>query len=118
MSKFETVLENVKYISWGKNKRKDERSFVVLQGEAVEGIMEQIKDSTKGYGKIYVLKVKDCPEPIIITGKTDLNNKFGYGTMAVPQVKIGDEVRITFTGTYPTKTGKTGYKFDVAVKRN
>lgn len=117
MTKFEKVEEKVKFVAWGKGNKKDENSYVVNEGETLEGIIEQIKDSTKGYGKIYTLRTKDCEEPIVITGKTDLNNKLGYGNMAVRPVEKGDEVQITYTGKYTTKQGK-GYRFEVAVKRN
>jgi hypothetical protein len=117
MTRFEKVEERVKFVAWGKGNKKDANSYVVEEGNTIEGIIEQIKDSTKGYGKIYTLRVKDSEEPVVITGKTDLNNKLGYGTMAVKPVEKGDEVQITYTGRYQTKLGK-GYRFEVAVKRN
>lgn len=117
MTKFEKVEEKVRFIAWGKSNKKDATSVVVAEGESIEGIIDQIKDSTKGYGKIYTLRVKNIEEPVVVTGKTDLNNKLGYGSMAVRPVKVGDAVQITFVGTYSTKLGK-GYKFDVAVARS
>jgi hypothetical protein len=115
MSTFEKVEEKVYFCSWGKGKTAD--SYVVREGETLTGVIEIIKDSTKGYGKIYTLRTKDCDTPIVITGKTDLNNKLGYGSMSVKPVEVGDEVKITYVGKYKTEKG-TGFKFDVAVKRN
>ncbi|GAG29696.1 unnamed protein product, partial [marine sediment metagenome] len=39
------------------------------------------------------------------------------GTMAVPQLKVGDGVEITWSGTYKTKSGM-GFKFTVGIKKN
>jgi len=68
------------------------------------------------YTKIYTLKVKDCEVPVVITGKRDLLEKFGFGTLDVIPLKTGDEVKITWDGTYETKNG-TGFKFSVQVAR-
>lgn len=115
--KFEKVEEEVKFVAWGSDNAKNDKSYVVEEGNQLEGIIEQIKDSTKAYRKIYILRVKGVEEPIVVTGKTDLNNKLGYGNMAVQPVKVGDAIQITFVGTYKTKLGK-GYKFEVAVARS
>lgn len=119
MTKFEAVEEKVVFVSWGKPKpgQKKESSYVVKEGETIEGLVRQIKDSSKGYGKIYTLEVKDSEDPVIITGKTDLNNKLGYGNMSVKPIAKGDIVRITYTGQYSTQGGKKGFKFDVEVAR-
>jgi hypothetical protein len=117
MTKFEAVVEKCKFVAWGKANAKDANSYIVKEGSTMECVLEQIKDSTKGYGKIFTVRVKDSEEPIVITGKTDLNNKLGYGTMAVKPVEVGDELQITYIGRYEAKLGQ-GYKFEVAVKRN
>ncbi|MFO8022254.1 MAG: hypothetical protein R6U65_07295 [Perlabentimonas sp.] len=113
---YEKVEEDVLFIAWGKQAVKNEKSYLVNEGETVEGIIDQIKDSTKNYRKIYTLRVKGVDKPIIVTGKTDLNNKLGYGNMAIKPVQVNDGVRITFVGKYKTKIGE-GYKFEVAVAR-
>jgi hypothetical protein len=116
MSKWQEQEENVKFVAFGKENAK-EGSYVVEEGETLEGVIERIKDSTKGYGKIYQLRTKGVEEALIICGKTDLNNKFGYGNTAVMPISEGDEVRITYTGMKPTKKGKPMYTLKVLVKR-
>lgn len=116
MGKFESVEEKVKFLILGKtNVKKPDTSFVIDLGQTVEGLVTEIKDSEL-YGKIYRLRVKSLDVPLIITGKTQLNDKLGYGKMEVKPVKVNDEVRITWTGTFKTKNGK-GYTFDVAIAR-
>lgn len=116
MPKWEQQEENVKFVAFGKKKAK-KGSYVVKEGDTLEGVIEQIKDSSKGYGKIYQLRNKEVEEALIICGNTDLNNKLGYGKTAVEPVVEGDQVRITFTGMQPTKRGKEMYTFEVAVLR-
>ena len=116
MSQWQEQEENVKFVAFGKENAK-EGSYIVEEGKTLEGVVEKIKDSSKGYGKIYQLRTKGVEEALIICGKTDLNNKLGYGNTAVMPVGEGDEVRITFTGMKPTKRGKPMYTFKVAVKR-
>jgi len=114
--KYETVEEKVRFLTLGKkNMKKADTSFVIEQGETIEGLVTEIKDSEL-YKKVYTLKVKDCPEPVVITGKKDLNEKFGFGSMAVTPLKTGDKVEITWSGTYKAKNG-TGFKFTVGIKR-
>jgi len=116
MAQWQEQEENVKFVAFGKaNAKKD--SYIVEEGKTLEGVIERIKDSTKGYGKIYQLRTKGVEEALIVLGKTDLNNKLGYGNTAVTPVSEGDEVRITFTGMQPTKRGKPMYTFSVQVKR-
>jgi len=116
MTKWETQEEKVKFVAFGKERAK-EGSYVVEEGETLEGVIENIKESTKGYGHIYQLRTKGVEEALLVLGCTDLNNKLGYGNTAIPAVQVGDEVRITFTGMKPTKRGKQMYLFKVAVKR-
>ena len=116
MSKWTTQEENVKFVAFGKDKAKPD-SHVIKVGETLEGVIENIKDTTKGYGKIYTLRTKGVEESLIVLGKTDLNNQMGYGNTATIPVIAGDEVRITFDGMKPTKRGKEMYTFSVQVKR-
>jgi hypothetical protein len=116
MSKWETQEEASKFVAFGKNKAR-ENSYVIEEGQVLEGVIEQIKDSDKGYKKIYQLRTKGVEEALIVLGSVDLNNKLGYGNTAVPRVVEGDEVRIKFTGMKPTKKGKSMYTFEVSVRR-
>ena len=116
MTKWEEQEENSRFVAFGKAKAK-EGSYVVNEGDVLEGVIEAIKDTDKGYGKIYQLRSKGVEEALIVLGCVDLNNKLGYGNTAVPKVVEGDEVRITFTGMKPTKKGKSMYTFKVQVRR-
>jgi hypothetical protein len=116
MSEWETQEECSKFVAFGKDKVK-EGSHLVDVGETLEGVIENIKDSEKGYKKIYQLRTKGVEEALIVLGSVDLNNKLGYGTAAVKPVDVGDEVRIKFLGMKPTKKGKSMYIFEVQVRR-
>jgi len=116
MSSWTTQEENVKFVAFGKKNAKED-SYIIKKGETLEGVLENVKDSSKGYGKIYQIRTKGVEEALIVLGKTDLNNKLGYGNTAVEPVVAGDEVRITFDGMVPTKRGKEMYTFTVQVKR-
>lgn len=116
MPKWETQEENARFVAFGKAKAK-ENSYVVDTGETLEGVIENIKDSEKGYKKIYQIRTKGVEEALIVLGNTDLNNKLGYGNQAVKPVDVGDEVRIKFLGMQPTKRGKEMYTFEVQVRR-
>ena len=118
MSKeYETIEEEVKFLTLGKkNVQKAATSFVIEQGETVEGLITEVKDSEL-YKKVYTLKVKGEDRPVVITGKRDLNEKLGFGKLATTPVKVGDMLRITWTGTYKAKNG-TGFKFEVGIKRS
>jgi len=113
---WEQQEENVKFVAFGKKNAK-EGSFVVKKGETLEGVIEKIKESTRGYGYIYQLRTKGVEEALIICGKTDLNNKLGYGNSAVKAIGEGDQVRITFNGMQKTKNNREMYTFAVSVNR-
>lgn len=113
---YETVEEKVKFLTLGKkNVKKADTSYVIEKGETVEGLITEVKDSEL-YKKVFTLKVAGETDPVIVTGKTDLLNKFGFGKMDIPTIKVGDTVRITWKDTYKSKQG-TGFKFDVGIKR-
>ena len=91
------------------------KSYLVKVGESLEGIITEIKESSK-YGKIYTLKKKGEDKPIIITGKTDLVKKMGHSTAKVPKVvEVSDLVQITFKGVTKTTKGNTYFDFEVGV---
>lgn len=108
--------ENVKFVAFGKEKAK-EGSYIVKKGETLEGVIEKIKESQKGYGYIYNIRTKGVEESLLVLGSTDLNNKLGYGTAVTKPVGEGDQVRIKFNGMVETKNGRKMYSFDVAVKK-
>ena len=114
--KFETVEEDVKFLTMGKkNIKKQATSFVIEQNEPLECLITEIKES-QTYTRVYTVKVKDCKEPVVITGKTDINNKLGFGKLDVEKAKPGDTLRIVWTGMYTTKKGE-GYRFDIQIAR-
>lgn len=112
-----TVEEDVKFAVFGKLKagQDEAKSYLVKVGESLEGVVTEIKDSSK-YGKIYTLKKKGEDKPIVVTGKTDLVKKCGHSTAKVPKVvKVNDLVQITFKGVTKTGKGNTYFDFDIAV---
>ena len=112
-----SVSEDVLFVSWGTlGAGKDaNRAIVVKENESIEGVVEQIKDSDI-YGKIYTLRVEGKDKPVIITGKTALNNAMGHGTLTVRHVvQPGDLVRITYLGQQKNDKGRKFYAFRVEV---
>lgn len=122
MAKFvnvETEDEDVLFATFGKLKanQKADKSFLVKEGECIEGVVIEISDSPT-YTKIYRLKVEGEDKPIVVLGKTDLNNKMGYGTKkASYQVKVNDLIQITYKGVVKTGKGRPFNQFDVAVAK-
>jgi len=116
MSKWQEQEENSRFVSWGKEKARED-SFVVEKGKTLECVVEKIKPSDKGYKYIYQVRTKGVEEALILLGCTDLNNKLGYGNLGCKPVNEGDEVRITFNGMQKTTKGKDMYTFKVEVKR-
>lgn len=91
------------------------KSYLVKVGESLEGVVTEIKESSK-YGRIYTLKKKGEEKPIIITGKTDLVKRMGHSTAKVPKVvKVNDLIQITFKGVTKTTKGNTYFDFEVGV---
>ena len=116
MSTFVKQEEDATFVEWlPKGKKPRDGSYIVKEGETLEGLVSIIKDSDT-YKKVYTLKVKGEESALIITGKKSLNDGMGYGEMQVEPVKEGDLVQLTFVGMYKTK-GKDGYKIIVAVAR-
>jgi hypothetical protein len=112
-----TEEEDVLFGVFGKLKagQDPKKSYLVKVGESLEGVITEIKESSK-YGRIYTLKKKGEEKPIIVTGKTDLVKKMGHSTAKVPSiVKVNDLVQITFKGVTKTGKGNTYFDFEVGV---
>jgi len=112
-----TVEEDVLFAVFGKLKagQDPKKSYLVKVGESLEGVVTEIKESSK-YGRIYTLKKKGEEKPIVVTGKTDLVKKCGHSTAKVPKVvAVNDLVQITFVGVTKTTKGNTYYDFSVGV---
>lgn len=112
-----TTEEDVLFAVFGKLKagQNTKKSYLVKVGESLEGVITEIKDSSK-YGKIYTVKKKGEDKPIVVTGKTDLVKKMGHSTAKVPSiVKVNDLVQITFKGVTKTGKGNTYFDFEVGV---
>jgi len=111
--------EDVVFVSFGEIKPGQDRSksLLVKEGESVEGVVTGINESNV-YGYTYKLKVKGVDKPVVITGKTDLNNKMGYGKQkAGKQVKVNDLIQITYLGKKKTGQGRPFYQFDVGIAK-
>jgi hypothetical protein len=112
-----TEEEDVLFAVFGKLKtgQDTKKSYLVKVGESLEGVITEIKESSK-YGRIYTLKKKGEEKPIVVTGKTDLVKKMGHSTAKVPKVvKVNDLIQITFKGVTKTGKGNTYFDFDVGV---
>ena len=116
MTNWKTQEENVQFVAFGKAKVK-ENSYLVDKGETLEGIIENIKDSVRGYKKIYTIRKKGVEPSLIVLGSVALNNQMGYGNSATVPVVAGDEVKIKFLGMKDTTNGKSMYTYEVQVKR-
>ncbi|MFP4017805.1 MAG: hypothetical protein ACLFUH_01005 [Bacteroidales bacterium] len=90
-----------------------EKTYLVKEGETVEGTVTSIKDSPT-YKKIFQLAVKGAEKPVLILGKTDLVNQMCYGD---PVVEEGDLVRITFVNKTKTQKNHDWYNFEVEVAK-
>ena len=78
----------------------DDGEVVKLQvGESIEGLLIDVKDSTKYNTKIYKVKVKDDDVPKVILGTTILD-KLMNGK------EIGKPIRIERLGDGPVTKGK------------
>lgn len=113
----ETEDEEILFAAFGElPKGKDPKKAVLIkEGKSLTGIVKEISDS-KVYGKIYRMKVEGEDKIVVITGKTDLNNKMGYGTTkARRQVKVDDLIQVTFKGIVQTGKGRPFYSFDVGI---
>lgn len=67
--------EEVMFVVFGKEKVKpgqEAKSYIVEEGNAIEGTVLTIKDSPT-YGKVYELQVNGVNKSVLITGKTGLN---------------------------------------------
>ena len=122
MAKFvinETSDEDVMYVSFGKLKAGQDatKSLLVKKDESIEGIITDISESPR-YGKTFKLKVANVDKPVIVTGKTDLVNKMGYGTVkAKLKAEVGDLIQIMFKGEQKTARGNTFYSFQVGIDK-
>jgi hypothetical protein len=101
------------FVSFGEAnpKYKSDTSFVVKEGESIQGVVASIKDSNT-YKKIYVLEVKGQKKPLTILGKTDLIEQMGHSDTEVENpIEEGDFVRITFLKRTKTQKGRWYYSF-------
>lgn len=115
----ETEDEEILFASFGSIKKGQDpkKSILVKEGESLIGVVKEINDSAV-YGKIYRLKVDKIEPIVVVLGKTDLNNRMGYGTKkADVVVKANDLIQITFDGMVKTGKGRPFYKFTVGVAK-
>ena len=97
---------------------KDKNStYLVKEGEKLEGILTAIKDSPT-YKKIYMVKVKGEEKQILVLGKTDLIDQMGHGNLVTDLVaEVGDIVRVTFLNKTKTQKKYDWYNFEVAISK-
>lgn len=115
----ETKDEEILFASFGSIKKGQDpkKSILVKEGDSLIGVVKEINDSAV-YGKIYRLKVDKIEKIVVVLGKTDLNNRMGYGTKkADVQVKVNDLIQITFDGMVKTGKGRPFYRFTVGIAK-
>lgn len=115
----ETEDEDILFASFGEIKKNQDpkKSILVKEGESLTGVVQSIEDSAT-YKKIYRLKIDKQDKLVIVLGKTDLNNKMGYGTAKVTkQVKEGDLIQIKYLGKVKTGKGRPFNKFEVGIAK-
>ena len=115
----ETEDEEILFASFGSIKKGQDpkKSILIKEGESLTGVIQEINDSAV-YKKIYRLKVDKVEPIVVVLGKTDLNNRMGYGTKkADVVVKVNDLVQITFVGMVKTGKGRPFFKFIVGVAK-
>lgn len=115
----ETEDEEILFASFGAIKKGQDpkKSILVKEKESIIGVVKEINDSAV-YKKIYRIKVDKLEPIVVVLGKTDLNNKMGYGTKkSNVVVKVNDLVQITFDGMVKTGKGRPFYKFTVGVAK-
>jgi len=115
----ETEDEEILFASFGSIKKGQDpkKSILIKEGESIVGVVKEINDSAV-YKKIYRLKVDKIEPIVVILGKTDLNNKMGYGTKkSNVVVKVNDLIQITFDGITKTGKGRPFNKFTVGVAK-
>jgi hypothetical protein len=113
--KNETKDDDILFVVWGELKagQDPKKSYLVKEGETIEGVVQKIKDSTD-YKKVYQIKVKGVEKPLLLIGCMELNNKMGYGNAVAEHiVKESELVRITYKGQTKTAQGRKPYQFDV-----
>lgn len=113
----ETEEEEILFASFGALKKGQDpkKSMLIKEGDSLIGVVKEINDSAV-YKKIYRLKVDKIEPIVVVLGKTDLNNKMGYGAKkANAIVKVNDLVQITFEGMVKTGKGRPFYKFSVGI---
>ncbi len=128
---FERQSSGGTFVIWGKSNLNPsfakETSFVVDEGDFLEAVVNDIKESDT-YGRIFEVTAKEHDGPLVVTGTTMLLRELGYGRdkegTELPEkdqdskrVVIGDVVRIHFDGMIPTKHGKEAYNLWVEVDR-
>jgi len=122
MPTFETNTtedEDVLFATFGKLKAGQDKSKSVLieEGESLIGVVIDVQDSPT-YKKVYRLKVKGEDKPVVVLGKTDLNNKMGYGTKKAQKVvQVNDLIQITYLGQKKTQKGRPFYSFTVGIAK-
>lgn len=113
----ETEDEEILFASFGEIKKTQDakKSLLIKEGKSLTGVVTNISDSPT-YKKVYRLKVEGQKRTIVVLGKTDLNDKMGYGTKKVSQqVKVNDLVQITYLGKKKTSKGRPFYQFEVGI---
>lgn len=115
MTKFTSVTpqqDDVLFVAFGKlNEKHDKKTqYLVKEGETIEGVVLECKDTEKNYKKILKVNAKGVDKPLLILGKTNLVEKLNAG-----EVKEGDLIRLTFTGIVKTNKGYNCYTFELAV---
>ena len=134
---FERQSSGGTFVIWGKSNLNPsfakETSFVVDEGDFLEAVVNDIKESDT-YGRIFEVTAKEHDGPLVVTGTTMLLRETGYmrdeDKQELPEneqpvvksggkrVVLGDKLRIHFNGMTTPKPGKkAAYDLWVEVDR-
>jgi len=124
MSYQKQINADVKFVDYGKLKEGHDKAYTIVieEGKSLEGLITDIRKHTT-YEYTYRMKVKNEDMEILLLGNSSLNRQMKGTGLNDEQIKtftpvdVGDKIKITFNGMYPTDAGNKGYDITVEVDR-
>ena len=118
------ISTDVKFVDYGKLKEGHDKAYTIVieEGKSLEGLIMDIREHDT-YKYTYRMKVKNEDMDILLLGNSSLNRQMkGIGLndeqmKIFSPVEVGNKVKITFNGMYPTDAGNKGYDITVEVDR-
>jgi len=118
------ISTDVKFVDYGKLKEGHDKAYTIVieEGKSLEGLIMDIREHDT-YKYTYRMKVKNEDMDILLLGNSSLNRQMkGIGLndeqmKVFSPVEVGNKVKITFNGMYPTDAGNKGYDITIEVDR-